>query len=246
MAKQLLFEDQARAKMLRGINKLADAVAITMGPTGRNVIIEKSFGGPTVTKDGVSVSKEIELEDRFENMGAKLVNEVADKTSSVAGDGTTTATVLARAIFAEGTRLIAAGYEHYEISSYARPGHRAVHNSSYWRLAEFLGVGNGAASFRRLSDGTGVRWTNPRSVGRYLAGGEPEVEPLSANDLASDRIWLGMRTAEGVENAAFSGRKQLLRELLRDGLAVDADGRIRPTLRGFLLSDSVARRAVGG
>ncbi len=109
MAKQLLFEDTARAKMLRGVEKLADAVAVTMGPTGRNVIIDKSFGGPTVTKDGVTVSKEIELEDRFENMGAKLVNEVASKTSDIAGDGTTTATVLARAIFKEGTRNIAAG-----------------------------------------------------------------------------------------------------------------------------------------
>jgi chaperonin GroEL len=95
--------------MLRGVDKLADAVAVTMGPTGRNVIIDKSFGGPTVTKDGVTVSKEVELEDRFENMGAKLVNEVASKTSDVAGDGTTTATVLARAIFREGTRNIAAG-----------------------------------------------------------------------------------------------------------------------------------------
>jgi len=107
--KQLLFEDQARAKMLRGVDKLANAVAITMGPTGHNVIIDKSFGGPTVTKDGVTVSKEVELEDPFENMGAKLVNEVASKTSDVAGDGTTTATVLARAIFKEGARLIAAG-----------------------------------------------------------------------------------------------------------------------------------------
>jgi chaperonin GroEL len=109
VAKQLLFEDAARAKMLRGVDKLADAVAVTMGPTGKNVIIDKSFGGPTVTKDGVTVSKEVELEDRFENMGAKLVNEVASKTSDVAGDGTTTATVLARAIFREGTRNVAAG-----------------------------------------------------------------------------------------------------------------------------------------
>src|SRR3954447_11843073 len=109
MAKQLMFEDAARAKMLAGVDKLADAVAITLGPRGRNVIINKSFGGPTVTKDGVTVSKEIELEDPFENMGAKLVHEVADKTSTLAGDGTTTATVLARAILREGTRNIVAG-----------------------------------------------------------------------------------------------------------------------------------------
>ncbi|MFL2870072.1 MAG: chaperonin GroEL [Pirellulaceae bacterium] len=109
VAKQLLFEDNARARLLRGVNKLADAVAITMGPTGRNVIIDKSFGGPTVTKDGVTVAKEIELEDRFENMGARLVVEVAQKTSDLAGDGTTTATVLARAIYKEGLRNIVAG-----------------------------------------------------------------------------------------------------------------------------------------
>ena len=109
MAKQLLFEDQARAKMLKGVEKLADAVAVTMGPTGRNVIIDKSFGGPTVTKDGVTVAKEVELEDRFENMGAKLVNEVASKTSDIAGDGTTTATVLARSLFKEGIRNVVAG-----------------------------------------------------------------------------------------------------------------------------------------
>ncbi len=109
MAKQLLFEDHARQRMMQGVDKLANAVAVTMGPTGRNVIIDKSFGGPTVTKDGVTVAKEIELEDRFENMGAKLVVEVAQKTSDVAGDGTTTATVLARSIFREGIRNIVAG-----------------------------------------------------------------------------------------------------------------------------------------
>ncbi|MDR1291481.1 MAG: chaperonin GroEL [Planctomycetaceae bacterium] len=109
MAKQLIFSDDARKKILDGVNKLADVVAVTMGPTGRNVILNKSFGGPTVTKDGVSVSKEVELEDPFENMGAKLVNEVASKTSDMAGDGTTTATVLAREIYREGLRNIAAG-----------------------------------------------------------------------------------------------------------------------------------------
>src|SRR5207245_8819285 len=95
MAKQLLYADDARKKLLAGADKLAHAVGITLGPTGRNVILDKSFGGPTVTKDGVTVSKEIDLPDPFENMGAKLVNAVAQKTSDVAGDGTTTATILA-------------------------------------------------------------------------------------------------------------------------------------------------------
>lgn len=109
MAKQLLFDDRARLKLQRGVKTLADAVAVTLGPTGRNVIIDKNFGNPLVTKDGVTVSKEIELEDPFEHMGAKLVNEVASKTSDVAGDGTTTATVLAKAIFDEGLRSITLG-----------------------------------------------------------------------------------------------------------------------------------------
>src|SRR5438552_605500 len=109
MAKQLLYSDDAREKLLQGAEKLARAVGSTLGPTGRNVIIDKSFGGPTVTKDGVTVSKEIELPDPFENMGAKLVNAVAQKTSDVAGDGTTTATILALAIYQEGLRNITAG-----------------------------------------------------------------------------------------------------------------------------------------
>ena len=109
MAKQLLYTDDARKKLLQGAEKLARAVGTTLGPTGRNVIIDKSFGGPTVTKDGVTVSKEIELADPFENMGAKLVNAVAQKTSDTAGDGTTTATVLALAIYQEGLRNITSG-----------------------------------------------------------------------------------------------------------------------------------------
>src|SRR5437764_3265239 len=109
MAKQLLYTDDARKKLLQGAEKLAKAVGITLGPTGRNVIIDKSFGGPTVTKDGVTVSKEIDLPDPFENMGAKLVNAVAQKTSDVAGDGTTTATILALSVYQEGLRNITAG-----------------------------------------------------------------------------------------------------------------------------------------
>ena len=106
-----VYDQDAREKLLAGVNKLADAVRVTLGPKGRNVVIEKSWGAPTVTKDGVTVAKEIELEDKFENMGAQMVNEVASKTSDVAGDGTTTATVLAQAIFREGSKLVAAGHE---------------------------------------------------------------------------------------------------------------------------------------
>ncbi len=115
MAKQLAFDQEARAKILKGINTLAGAVKVTLGPRGRNVVLEKSFGSPVITKDGVTVAKEIELEDRFENMGAQMVNEVASKTSDVAGDGTTTATVLAQSIYKEGIKLVAAGYNPMEL-----------------------------------------------------------------------------------------------------------------------------------
>ena len=110
-AKLVRFSQEAREKILRGVNVLADAVTVTLGPKGRNVVLEKSFGAPTVTKDGVTVAKEIELDDKFENMGAQMVKEVASKTSDVAGDGTTTATVLARSIFTEGIKMVAAGHD---------------------------------------------------------------------------------------------------------------------------------------
>ncbi len=109
MAKQLIYDVKAREALLRGVNTLADAVKVTLGPKGRNVVLEKSFGGPNVTKDGVTVAKEIEIEDKFENMGAQMVREVASKTSDVAGDGTTTATILAQSIYFEGSKLVAAG-----------------------------------------------------------------------------------------------------------------------------------------
>jgi chaperonin GroEL len=114
-AKEIRFHQDARAKMLAGVNALANAVRVTLGPKGRNVIIEKSWGSPTVTKDGVTVAKEVELEDKFENMGAQMVREVASKTSDTAGDGTTTATVLAQAIFREGAKLVAAGVNPMEL-----------------------------------------------------------------------------------------------------------------------------------
>src|SRR5512145_2007225 len=114
-AKIIKFDQDGRNAILKGVNTLADAVKVTLGPKGRNVIIDKSFGSPLITKDGVTVAKEIELEDKFENMGAQLVKEVAAKTSDVAGDGTTTATVLAQAIYSQGAKLVAAGHNPMEI-----------------------------------------------------------------------------------------------------------------------------------
>src|SRR6188508_3374827 len=114
-AKEIVFSSQARAEIAKGLNTLANAVKVTLGPRGRNVVIEKSWGAPTVTKDGVTVAKEIELENKFENMGAQMVKEVASKTSDNAGDGTTTATVLAQSIYREGSKLVAAGHNPMEL-----------------------------------------------------------------------------------------------------------------------------------
>src|SRR5881296_2720649 len=114
-AKDVKFKESARVRMIAGVNILADAVKVTLGPKGRNVVLERSFGAPRMTKDGVTVAKEIELKDKFENMGAQLVKEVASKTSDEAGDGTTTATVLAQAIVNEGMKSVAAGIDPMEI-----------------------------------------------------------------------------------------------------------------------------------
>ncbi|MFQ5477174.1 MAG: chaperonin GroEL [Candidatus Binatia bacterium] len=129
MPKIISFSQDARNKLLKGVEILADAVTVTLGPKGRNVILEKSWGAPTVTKDGVSVAKDIELEDKFENMGAQMVKEVASKTSDVAGDGTTTATVLARAIFTEGAKMVAAGHDPMSLKRGIDKGVQAIVNN---------------------------------------------------------------------------------------------------------------------
>jgi len=144
-------------------------------------------------------------------------------------------------------RLTAAGYEHYEISSYARPGKRAVHNSLYWRGAAFLGLGVGAASLELGADGTGRRATNPRRVSAYLADpGKPaEVVTSTAGELAADRAWLGLRTSDGVAEADLAGAPGLADWLVSERLAERRAGQICPTLQGFLLADRIAARVVG-
>ena len=162
MAKQLLFEDNARSRLLRGVSKLADAVAVTMGPTGRNVIIDKSFGGPTVTKDGVTVAKEIELEDRFENMGARLVVEVAQKTSDLAGDGTTTATVLARSIYREGLRNIVAGSNPMSVR-------RGIEKAVTAAESKLLSIDKPVSSKEEVAQVGAISANNDNEIGNLLA-----------------------------------------------------------------------------
>jgi chaperonin GroEL len=154
--------------MLRGVDKLADAVAVTMGPTGRNVIINKSFGGPTVTKDGVTVSKEVELEDPFENMGAKLVNEVATKTSDLAGDGTTTATVLARAILKEGTRNIVAGSNPMAVR-------RGIERAVAAAVAHLDDMAKPVSSKEEIAQVGAISANNDREIGDLLADSMEKV-----------------------------------------------------------------------
>jgi len=151
---------------------------------------------------------------------------------------------------AAGRELASRGYEHYEISSYARPGFRAVHNSLYWSGGDYLGLGAGAASFVRDAGGGGQRWTNVRSAAAYLRAppGQAVAErtPLSAAELTEDLLWLGMRTADGVAEELFTGREAAVEKLIRADLARTGGGRIRPTMRGFLLHDQVARWIVAG
>ncbi|MFN6052605.1 MAG: TCP-1/cpn60 chaperonin family protein, partial [Planctomycetia bacterium] len=162
MAKQLLYTDDARKKLLSGADKLAKAVGVTLGPTGRNVILDKSFGGPTVTKDGVSVSKEIDLPDPFENMGAKLVNAVAQKTSDVAGDGTTTATILALSIYQEGLRNITAGANPMAVK---RGIDKAVH-----AVVENLGeISKSMKSSEEVAQVAAISANNDMTIGKLMA-----------------------------------------------------------------------------
>ncbi len=216
MAKQLLFEDHARAKMMQGVDKLAKAVAVTMGPTGRNVIIDKSFGGPTVTKDGVTVAKEIELEDRFENMGSKLVVEVAQKTSDLAGDGTTTATVLARAIFREGLRNIVAGSNPMSV----RRGIEKAVAAAEVKLAE---MSKAVTSKDEVAQVGAISANNDMSIGNMLADalervGKDGVITVEEGKTAETKVEYvdGMQFDKGFVSPYFINRAAEMDCLLED------------------------------
>jgi chaperonin GroEL len=162
MAKEIRYDQAVRESLLKGVNALADAVRVTLGPKGRNVILDRSFGSPTVTKDGVTVAKEIELEDKFENMGAQMVKEVASKTSDVAGDGTTTATVLAQAIYREGAKLVAAGHNPMELK-------RGIEKAVVVIIEELKKISKPTQDQKEIAQVGTISANNDEEIGRIIA-----------------------------------------------------------------------------
>ncbi|HNV56207.1 MAG: chaperonin GroEL [Smithella sp.] len=167
-AKILLYDEEARKSVLKGVNTLADAVKVTLGPKGRNVIIDKSFGSPTVTKDGVTVAKEIELEDKFENMGAQMVKEVASKTSDVAGDGTTTATILAQAIYREGVKAVAAGSNPMDVK-------RGIDKAVETVVKELGKMSKPTKDQKEIAQVGTISANNDETIGNIIAGAMDKV-----------------------------------------------------------------------
>jgi chaperonin GroEL len=162
MAKDIIYDQKVRESLLKGVNTLADAVRVTLGPKGRNVILEKTFGSPNVTKDGVTVAKEIELEDRFENMGAQMVKEVASKTSDVAGDGTTTATVLAQSIYREGAKLVAAGHNPMELK-------RGIDKAVETIISELKKISKPTKDQKEIAQVGTISANNDETIGNIIA-----------------------------------------------------------------------------
>src|SRR4051812_40646217 len=161
-AKELRFSEDARSAILNGVNILADAVKVTLGPKGRNVVIEKSFGAPNITKDGVTVAKEIELSDKFENMGAQMVREVASKTNDDAGDGTTTATVLAQAIYREGAKIVAAGHNPMELK-------RGIDKAVELVIAELKKISKPIKDQKEVAQVGTISANNDPNIGKIIA-----------------------------------------------------------------------------
>src|SRR6187399_389583 len=167
-AKYLEFSTEARARLKRGVDQLADAVKVTLGPKGRNVVIDKKFGSPTVTKDGVTVAKEVELEDEIENMGAQMVKEVATKTSDNAGDGTTTATVLAQAIYREGSKLVAAGHNPMEIK-------RGIEKAVTALVAELKKASKATTTSKEIAQVGSISANSDETIGKLIADAMDKV-----------------------------------------------------------------------
>ncbi|PLX82478.1 MAG: chaperonin GroEL [Desulfuromonas sp.] len=225
-AKEIKFGQDARSKILKGVDALANAVKVTLGPKGRNVVIEKSFGAPLITKDGVTVAKEIELEDRFENMGAQLVKEVASKTSDVAGDGTTTATVLAQSIYREGVKLVTAGHNPMEIK-------RGIDKAVEAAVAALQELSNPVKDHKEIAQVGTISANNDETIGNILAEamekvgkeGVITVEEAKAMETSLETVE-GMQFDRGYLSPYFVTDPERMETVLEDALILIHDKKI--------------------
>ncbi len=225
-AKEIKYAQDARAAILKGVDTLADAVKATLGPKGRNVIIEKSWGSPTVTKDGVTVAKEIELKDKFQNMGAQMVKEVASKTSDVAGDGTTTATVLAQAIFREGSRLVAAGHDPMDIK-------RGIDAAVEKCVEKLQGISKPVKDRKEIAQVGTISANNDATIGEIIAEamdkvgkeGVITVEEAKSMETTLDVVE-GMQFDRGYISPYFVTNADRMEAELKDAYVLIHDGKI--------------------
>ena len=226
MAKDVIFGDAARQKLLKGVNVLADAVKVTLGPKGRNVVLDKSFGAPTVTKDGVSVAKEIELEDKFENMGAQMVKEVASQTSDVAGDGTTTATVLAQSILNEGLKSVAAGMNPMDLK-------RGIDKAVVALVAEVGKLAKPCTNSKAIAQVGTISANSDEQVGQIIAeamdkvGKEGVITVEDGSGLENELdVVEGMQFDRGYLSAYFINNQESMSADLEDPLILLVDKKI--------------------
>ena len=241
-AKEIVYKEAGRNLILAGVNALADAVKVTLGPKGRNVVIEKSFGSPTITKDGVTVAKEIELENKFENMGAQMVSEVASKTSDVAGDGTTTATVLAQAIFREGSKLVAAGNNPMEIK-------RGIDKAVDAIIAELKATAKSTKDAKEIAQVGTVSANGDSTIGKLLSEamekvgkeGVITVEEAKSAETALDVVE-GMQFDRGYLSPYFVTDAERMETLLQDPYILISEKKISNMKDLLPVLEAIARQ----
>src|SRR5579863_2869099 len=242
-AKTVRFAQEAREKILRGVNVLADAVIVTLGPKGRNVVLEKSFGAPTVTKDGVTVAKEIELEDKFENMGAQMVKEVASKTPDVAGDGTTAATVLARSIYTEGMKMVAAGHDPMSLK-------RGIDRAVEAVVGELKGLSKPTKDRREIAQVGTISANNDSTIGDIIAeamekvGKEGVITVEEAKGLETTlEVVEGMQFDRGYLSPYFVTDAERMEVVLQDAYVLLHEKKISSMKDMLPLLEQVAKAA---
>jgi chaperonin GroEL len=241
-AKEIVYKEVGRNLILAGVNALADAVKVTLGPKGRNVVIEKSFGSPTITKDGVTVAKEIELENKFENMGAQMVREVASKTSDVAGDGTTTATVLAQAIFREGSKLVAAGHNPMEIK-------RGIDKAVEALVGELKAMAKSTKDAKEIAQIGTVSANGDATIGKLLSEamekvgkeGVITVEEAKSAETALDVVE-GMQFDRGYLSPYFVTDAERMEVLLQDAYILISEKKISNMKDLLPVLEAIARQ----